>query len=109
MIRDRGTIKWTSMMLPEHVQSLKEALIDEKKIEKPLLDEQAIEEFELIICEAMEYNNTIACEIYDSGFSKTIKGTVHFINHIKSQLILQDSKGYFHHIPFYNLINIHQE
>ena len=24
MIRDRGTIKWTAMMLPEHVQKIKQ-------------------------------------------------------------------------------------
>lgn len=57
MIKDRGTIKWTAMMLPEHVQHLKELVIDERRVEKPILDEQMVEEFELIICEAMKFNN----------------------------------------------------
>ncbi len=109
MIRDRGTIKWTAMMLPEHVHSLKEALIEEKKIQKPIQDEQALEEFELLICEAMEFNNPLSFEIFHNGFTKTIIGTVHFINHLKSQLIIQDEKGYLHHLPLASLINVHQE
>ena len=109
MIKDRGTIKWTAMMLPEHVQSLKEIMIDEQKLKKPELDEQAIEEFELIICEAMEFNTTLLIEVFNNGFINTITGTVHYINHMKSQLIIQDNQGYFHHIPFKNLVNIHQE
>lgn len=109
MIKDRGTIKWTSMMLPEHVQSLKNALVDEQRIEQPILDEQAIEEFELIICEAMESNETLNVEVFDNGFTNTLRGTVHYINTMKSQIILQDDKGYFHHIPFSNLVNIQPE
>jgi len=109
MIRDRGNIKWTAMMLPEHVQSLREALIDENKIRKPELDEQTIEEFEMTILEAMEFNTPIVLEIFENGYKNSLKGTVHYINHLKSQLILQDEKGYFHHIPFNKLINIQPE
>lgn len=109
MIRDRGTIKWTSMMLPEHVQLLKKVAINEEKIMKPELDEQAIEEFEFLICEAMEFNSPLVLEVFENGFCKTLSGTVHYINHLKSQLILQDDNGLFHHIRFDKLINIQQE
>ncbi|WP_165571599.1 YolD-like family protein [Cytobacillus praedii] len=109
MIKDRGTIKWTAMMLPEHVQSLKDALVDEHRVEQPELDEQAIEEFELIICEAMESNETLNIEVFENGFSNIITGTVHYINSMKSQILVQDTKGYIHHIPFKLLINIQPE
>lgn len=109
MIKDRGTIKWTAMMLPEHVQSLKNLLVDEHRIEQPELDEQAIEEFELIICKAMEFNTALTIQVFNNGHINTITGTVHYINHLKSQLILQDSQGYFHHVPFKSLVNLHQE
>jgi len=102
-------MKWTAMMLPEHVQSLKDLLIDEKKAKKPEIDEQTLEEFELLICEAKESNQPLEFELFDSGFTKTIIGTVHFINQLKSQIIIQDEEGYFHHIPFASLINVHQE
>ncbi|MFE8698000.1 YolD-like family protein [Cytobacillus sp. FJAT-53684] len=109
MIKDRGTIKWTAMMLPEHVQELKKAALDEERIKQPELDEQAIEEFELIICGAMESDETLVIDIFDNGFTNKLTGTVHFINHLKSQLILKDKLGYFHHVPFENLINIQPE
>ena len=109
MIKDRGNIKWTAMMLPEHVQCLKEALIDEHRIKPPQLDEQAIEEFEMIICDAMEFNKQLRFEVFQNGFTNTLNGTVHYINSMKSQILVQDTKGYFHHIPFNNLVNIQPE
>lgn len=42
MLRDRGTIKYTSNMLPEHLTQLKQDLIDTPKIGKPSLDDQQI-------------------------------------------------------------------
>ncbi|WP_066297656.1 YolD-like family protein [Bacillus sp. FJAT-29937] len=109
MLKDRGIIKWNAaLMLPEHVHSLKAALIDEQIMEKPELDEQAIQQFEMTICESMEFNNSLVLEIFDNGFVKTIKGTVTYINHLKSQLIIKDPDDIFHHIPFKNLINIQQ-
>ncbi|MED1749275.1 hypothetical protein [Bacillus zhangzhouensis] len=40
MLRDRGAIKWTAMMLPEHVARLKHDLAETKKTDKPIIDEQ---------------------------------------------------------------------
>lgn len=39
-IKDRGTKKWTSIMLPEHVKALRELNAELNKVEKPILDEQ---------------------------------------------------------------------
>lgn len=109
MIRDRGTIKWTAMMLPEHVQNLKEILVDENKIEKTELDEQTIIEFELIICEAMEFNKPLLFEVFENGLVKRITGTVHFINYLEQQLAVEDKNGTFQYLPFSNLISVQQE
>ncbi|WP_231620822.1 YolD-like family protein, partial [Fictibacillus sp. 7GRE50] len=41
MIRDRGNnIKWTALILPEHVKELRAFDSDQTKKEKPELDEQ---------------------------------------------------------------------
>ena len=50
MIRDRGRIKWVTMMLPEHVKLLREYNESLDKAEKPVLDEQKYEEFYEINC-----------------------------------------------------------
>lgn len=44
MLKDRGGIKWTSLMLPEHVKALREFDWDLTKIERPVLEEQQLEE-----------------------------------------------------------------
>ncbi|MFA1818987.1 YolD-like family protein [Virgibacillus oceani] len=44
MTNDRGSIKWTTLMLPEHVQMIKEMWAEDDKKEKPIQDEQQIEE-----------------------------------------------------------------
>jgi len=43
-LKDRGTIKWTSMMLPEHVEILKDMWKEDERVEKGILEEdQAVE------------------------------------------------------------------
>lgn len=38
MLRDRGTLKWQGMFMPEHVKLLREMDWDNKKKTKPELD-----------------------------------------------------------------------
>lgn len=42
-IKDRGTIKWTAMMLPEHVQMLRDWQSQERSDKRPCLDEFDLE------------------------------------------------------------------
>ncbi|MGP7817669.1 YolD-like family protein [Niallia sp. 01092] len=106
MIRDRGSIKWTAMMLPEHVQSIKEALKEDKKITQPILDESQIQEMELLILEGMEYNWTVHYDIFKHGAIKRITGRTVYIDHIKQELRIQDTNNNIHYIPFRTLVNI---
>ncbi|WP_148795752.1 YolD-like family protein, partial [Rossellomorea marisflavi] len=43
MIRDRGKIKWTSMMLPEHVKMLRDWAEEDSFEKRRELDEQELE------------------------------------------------------------------
>ncbi|MFC7060866.1 YolD-like family protein [Halobacillus seohaensis] len=51
---DRGTIKWTSLMMPEHIEMLKEVWKEDEKEEKAILDEQQIVENSFALHCAME-------------------------------------------------------
>lgn len=53
MLRYRGTMKWTAMMLPEHVKMLRDEFIEYDKVDKPTLDEHQLEEINSTILEAM--------------------------------------------------------
>ena len=77
-MRDRGTIKWTSLMLPEHVQMINEAFKEQERVEKPILDEQQIEENSFALQRAMKDGFSVEIK-YHNGFefvylSAKIKG-----------------------------------
>ncbi|WP_144494483.1 YolD-like family protein [Bacillus pumilus] len=52
------------MMLPEHVARLKQDLAVTKKTDKPIIDEQQAEEFEVTIAYAMSVNNPLIFSIF---------------------------------------------
>ena len=62
MIKDRGTKKWVAMMLPEHVAAVKEELLNEKKIKKPELDQEKLNDIDLLIHE--EWNIIYFCNFH---------------------------------------------
>ncbi|WP_445487307.1 YolD-like family protein [Niallia sp. 03133] len=109
MIRDRGTKKWTAMMLPEHVAAVKEALANEKKIKKPILDESQIQEMEILLLEGMEYNLILQYDIYKNGAIKNIFGRTVYIDYIKNELRIQDKNDNIHYVPFRTLVNIQKD
>ena len=95
MIRDRGRIKWTSMMLPEHVKMLRDwAQEDEYEPEREM-DEQQLELMNETILEAMEYNRAVAVTYYDYGKQRYEKaaGKIHFLDGMEKRLLIVDRHG----------------
>lgn len=106
MLRDRGTIKWTSMMLPEHLTQLKQDLIDVSKIEKPSLDDQQIEEMDIIVSEALEYNKELKFKLFNNGFVENVNGRVHYINFEQRRLHVKDQNDNTIYINMNNIIGV---
>ena len=93
MIRDRGRIKWTSMMLPEHVKMLRD-WAQEDEIEKEReMDEQQLELMNGTILEAMEYNHAVAITYYGNRRYETIVGKIHYLDGIEGRLRIVDRFG----------------
>src|SRR5690625_1904318 len=92
MFRDRGNIKWVSLMLPEHVRLLKEYKQDLQAIEKPIVDEQKYEEFNMIISQAIEENIYLEFTYYQKDQLKQIVGQVHHVNQLNKELIIYEQK-----------------
>jgi len=86
LIRDRGSKKWVSMMLPEHVKLLKEYNEGLLKVEKPILDEQKLQEFNEIICEAMKYNLSLQFTYYHKGAIKILVGRIYVVDGFQREL-----------------------
>ncbi|WP_229105454.1 YolD-like family protein [Bacillus paralicheniformis] len=116
-LKDRGAIKWTAMMLPEHVGLLRELESNQNKVKRPVLDMSQIEDMEMIISEAMELNTQVQFTIFkplpflngaDTGELINIEGKIHYINHIRKVFHVVDSKGVTNLIKFEDVVGIEQ-
>ncbi|WP_196493695.1 YolD-like family protein [Ornithinibacillus caprae] len=97
MVNDRGSIKWTSLMLPEHVQILKNLDQEDKKIQKPILDEQEFEIINQRLIEAATQGNHIELSVYENGVINRYTGLVR-INKERQQICIADSIFNFNNI-----------
>ncbi|TMW71019.1 YolD-like family protein [Alteribacter natronophilus] len=104
--KDRGTIKWTSLMLPEHVRMLKEHQQSYFKEPKPQLDPQQMEEFERTLCEAMARNCPLSLTCWKDGHFMQVDGYVHYINHAGRKLHLVTSDGEAAYVSFTDLTDV---
>ncbi|MCP3025985.1 YolD-like family protein [Halobacillus sp. A5] len=62
---DRGTIKWTSLMMPEHVEMVQEVFKEQTKEEKPVLDEQQIQDHAFTLEMAIKDNLTVEIKYHN--------------------------------------------
>src|SRR5699024_12418240 len=75
-IKDRGTKKWNSMMLPEHVEAVKDVFAEEERKEKPILDEQQKMEIDANIKRALRDDLLIEITYYDAFDYKKVSGNL---------------------------------
>lgn len=64
MTNDRGIKKWTSIMLPEHVEMLEEYWKSTEHKVKPIVDEHLKSEINLLLQLALEKDLTIKIEYF---------------------------------------------
>lgn len=63
-VNDRGTMKWTSLMLPEYVEEFQKMFNEPDKKEMSLLDEQEKAEINMNLQVALEYDKEIIIKHY---------------------------------------------
>ncbi|NLW24304.1 MAG: YolD-like family protein [Clostridia bacterium] len=95
MIRDRGKIKWTAMMLPEH-KDLINKMYDRiyHKVEKPFLSEDRLAEFDKIVHEAYVNKKQLKFSVYENKRITEISGEIVKINYHKKSLIINSDDGF---------------
>lgn len=76
MTQDRGTIKWTSLMLPEHVELLKQMWQEDKKESKPILDPQEIELINQQLLESYEHQLLIQLTFFEDNQTHCVVGKI---------------------------------
>jgi hypothetical protein len=82
IIRDRGNIKWTAMMLPEHVAMLRELKASQNNKQKPIIDEQQFEEMNEVIRLAIEGKETVLITYFKEYDHKSIVGEVRNLDEV---------------------------
>src|SRR5699024_1318970 len=94
-VNDRGTKKWTAMMIPEHEEMLQQMWDEQKYKEKPILDEQ--KQFEINSKLQLAINNdlTVEVEYYDHDVHdfQTIKGKLIMVDNLARVLRFDDASS----------------
>lgn len=90
-IKDRGTIKWTAMMLPEHVQMLRDWQSHERSDVRPALDDSDLEILFEEIQLAYKRRCLIEIRIWQRE-AKSFTGIVTAID-LRHKLLFLDSSG----------------
>ncbi|MBS4191134.1 YolD-like family protein [Bacillus sp. FJAT-49705] len=98
MIRDRGRIKWTSMMLPEHVKLLRDWAKEDTYDQRREIDEQKLESMNDIISEAMEFGKSVTITHYRHNNYELVIGNIHFWDDINQKLHIVDRFEEIHRI-----------
>lgn len=108
MLSPGSNMRWESsrMMLPEHVEALRARKYEQLKVEKPALDEQQIQDFEMLIQQSYECKFALAFELYDDGFFREIEGVVSHINPQRKLLHVKDILGDTNVIMFEDIVDV---
>jgi hypothetical protein len=106
MIRDRGRMKWVSMMLPEHVKVLREwAEEDSYKVRKEL-DEQQLELMDGMIAEAMRLGRGVTVTYYRHKHYELLTGWIVNWDALTACLQLTDTSGGEYRLQLQDIMDI---
>lgn len=94
------------IILPEHRAGLARQASEKRKIEKPQLDTQQIEDMEITVAESMEFGSVLAFKLYDDGFIREVIGAVHYVDHIRKEFRVKDNKGDTNLVKFADIIDV---
>jgi hypothetical protein len=106
MIRDRGKIKWTSMMLPEHVKMLRDWVKEDTYETKREVDEQQLELMNETLSEAIEFDQFVTITHYRHRNYEMVIGKIHYWNEITQKLHIVDKFGEAYRIEINNIIDV---
>lgn len=88
---------------------------NQNKVKRPVLDMSQIEDMEMIISEAMEFNHPLWFSVFkplpllngpETGEIIQIEGHIHYINQLQKTLHVVDSKGDTNFIKFEDVVKV---
>lgn len=106
MIRDRGRIKWTSMMLPEHVKLLRDWVKEDCYEQKKEMDEQQLELMNETLSEAIEFDQFVTITHYRERNYEIVIGKIHYWDELTQRLHIVDRFEEGHRVPIAAIADI---
>lgn len=106
MIRDRGRIKWVSMMLPEHIKMLRDWVKEDQYEVKKEIDEQQLELMNATLSEAIEFDQFITVTHYRNRNYELVIGKIHYWDELTQKLHIVDHFDEVHRIPIGDIADI---
>ncbi|MDQ0157438.1 YolD-like family protein [Robertmurraya andreesenii] len=106
MIRDRGKMKWTSMMLPEHVKLLRDWAKEDEYEKAREIDEQYLEVMNETISEAMEFGKDLMITHYHNRKYELVIGNIHYWDDLNGKLHVVDQFGEVHRISLSSISDV---
>jgi hypothetical protein len=105
--RDRGIIKYSPFLMPEHRKMLKELREKEERIHPSHHDEQQYEEWNRIIFEAMEFASYLSVEYLQQHQLHRIIGRIHYYDQLDRILRFKEKEnGNIHYIPLSSITHM---
>ncbi|WP_096271747.1 YolD-like family protein [Paucisalibacillus globulus] len=89
-VNDRGSIKWTAMMMPEHHQLLHQMWKQQEYKAKPELDEQQKEEINMKLHVAILNDLFVIIKYYSVHDYKTVRGKLKDVDSLQNYVLLRD-------------------
>lgn len=103
-MKDRGTMKWTSILLPEHIEMLNKMWQEQENKEMPELDEQQILENKLLLQEALEHDLPISIKHFANYDHLINEGFLLRVDGLNQIIYLEDTEIKFNNIIEVNLL-----
>lgn len=90
-INERGTKKWVSLMMPEHIKLLNDMWEEKEYKKKPILDEQQLIEIDMKLQCAIHNDLTVKIKYFEDHNYQTKRGKLLDISSLKKALQLDDN------------------
>ncbi|WP_436887565.1 YolD-like family protein [Mammaliicoccus sciuri] len=93
--KGRGMIKWAPFAtMPQQYEMIKQFIADQTKVEKPILEETALNDLNNVLAEKIFYNPQALIKYWEDGYFKEIACEINKFDseHKKLEVIVEDKK-----------------
>jgi len=92
--------------ISEQMARLDGLLPTQTKVNQPQMDDQALEQLDAIVDDAMENNDLLYVDFWRNGYIAHVSGNVHYYDIQRSQLRIVDIKGKVRYINVKDIVHI---